>query len=182
MPTFLIPLLLVIATASALALLLQSRRRRGAECIDPAEPREIPGDRKPDVEAEFDPSATRIILKTASNAPIKRAGGVVIAGAKGQLVSLSGVLKNSRFDITDRGLTIGRSPACDIQLADRRVSARHAWIGIVGGKVMLRDLESTNGTFINAATNTPIHEAELHPNDTLFFGGHLGEQFRFVIA
>ncbi|HTX55617.1 MAG TPA: FHA domain-containing protein [Candidatus Acidoferrales bacterium] len=47
-------------------------------------------------------------------------------------------------------LTIGRDRACDLVLADPEVSRRHARLETEGGVVYLRDLESRNGTFLNA--------------------------------
>ena len=61
------------------------------------------------------------------------------------------------------------------------VSGRHAWIGLVDGKITLRDLQSTNGTFLNAQLRTPVNEVKLRSGDTIFIGGHLGEQFRFEV-
>ena len=43
-------------------------------------------------------------------------------------------------------LFVGRSPACELQLADERVSRRHIAFELVEGRVRVLDLESTNGT------------------------------------
>ncbi len=69
---------------------------------------------------------------------------------------------------------------CDIVLADDRVSSRHAWIGFVDGRIVLRDLQSTNGAFLNAQTHASVSEVNLRSGDTIFFGGHQGDQFRFI--
>jgi EAL domain-containing protein (putative c-di-GMP-specific phosphodiesterase class I) len=45
--------------------------------------------------------------------------------------------------------TIGRSEECDYQIASSRVSRNHAEINKSGGGYVLRDLGSTNGTFVN---------------------------------
>jgi pSer/pThr/pTyr-binding forkhead associated (FHA) protein len=44
---------------------------------------------------------------------------------------------------------IGRHPECDVKLASRRVSRRHCLIATHRGDVVVRDLGSTNGTWIN---------------------------------
>lgn len=44
---------------------------------------------------------------------------------------------------------IGHSAWCEIRLSDPRVSRRHAALDIVGSHVLLSDLESRNGTFVN---------------------------------
>jgi len=45
--------------------------------------------------------------------------------------------------------TIGRSPDCDIVLDDDGVSREHARFLVSGGRVVVEDLESRNGTFVN---------------------------------
>ncbi|MBN1438632.1 MAG: FHA domain-containing protein, partial [Anaerolineales bacterium] len=44
---------------------------------------------------------------------------------------------------------IGRAPDCQIQIEQPGVSRRHAQFEISGDKVLLKDLESSNGTFVN---------------------------------
>jgi len=44
---------------------------------------------------------------------------------------------------------IGKSPACAIRLADPEVSRRHAALELVGHRLHLTDLESTNGTTVD---------------------------------
>ncbi len=46
-------------------------------------------------------------------------------------------------------LVIGRDPSCDIHLDILAVSRRHAEISREGGTVSFRDLDSTNGVFLN---------------------------------
>lgn len=45
--------------------------------------------------------------------------------------------------------TIGRLPQCEVALADRGASRRHAQIRLKGGSATLTDLGSTNGTELN---------------------------------
>jgi pSer/pThr/pTyr-binding forkhead associated (FHA) protein len=53
---------------------------------------------------------------------------------------------------------IGRHPRCDIVVDDASVSAEHAEIIGADGKWWVRDLDSTNGTFINEHEVTfPTH-------------------------
>jgi two-component system, NtrC family, response regulator HydG len=44
---------------------------------------------------------------------------------------------------------VGTSPTCDLRLTDREVSRRHASLEIVGRRLRLLDLDSTNGTFVD---------------------------------
>ena len=46
-------------------------------------------------------------------------------------------------------LTIGRQSTNDIALPDRTVSKRHAVVGRVRGQIVVKDLGSRNGTFVN---------------------------------
>lgn len=53
-------------------------------------------------------------------------------------------------DIDRRAITIGRIAANDVQIEDEQVSRHHAVIELGdGGSVVLRDLDSRNGTFVD---------------------------------
>ncbi len=56
---------------------------------------------------------------------------------------------NGQQWVIDRDLTIGRDVECDIVIPDRQVSRRHARISLSGNGVLLEDLGSKNGTFLN---------------------------------
>ncbi len=62
---------------------------------------------------------------------------------------------------------IGRSPGADVVVNDSRCSGRHAVISRRGGRCVIRDLESANGTFVNGDR---VREAELRPGDRLSVG------------
>ena len=47
--------------------------------------------------------------------------------------------------------TLGRHPANTLRLVDREVSKEHAVIEQTGRDFILRDLNSSNGTFVNDA-------------------------------
>ena len=61
-------------------------------------------------------------------------------------------------------------------------AATTAWIGMVDGRVMLRDYQSLNGTFLNADLKTRVGDAVLADGDIVHFGGVVGEEFRLVVA
>lgn len=48
-------------------------------------------------------------------------------------------------------VTLGRDPACDVLLDEETVSARHAKLSYHHNQWWLEDLDSTNGTSLNAA-------------------------------
>jgi transcriptional regulator with XRE-family HTH domain len=54
----------------------------------------------------------------------------------------------SRYRITSEQVTIGRSVDNTIKLADASVSENHAIITIQGSSIQIRDLGSTNGTYL----------------------------------
>jgi len=59
---------------------------------------------------------------------------------------------------------IGRDPNADLVLPSRSVSKRHAEISAVESALILRDLTSTNGSYVNGrriTAPTPIHENDL---------------------
>jgi DNA-binding NtrC family response regulator len=48
-------------------------------------------------------------------------------------------------------LLLGQGPACHVRLTDPQVSRRHAAIDLADGLVRVRDLRSTNGTYVHGA-------------------------------
>lgn len=66
-------------------------------------------------------------------------------------------------------MILGRSPASGIVLDDPKASRRHAEVSMRNGQVVLRDLESLNGTEVNG---TPIvGDYVLHEGDIIAIGG-----------
>jgi DNA-binding SARP family transcriptional activator len=63
---------------------------------------------------------------------------------------------------------VGRDPSALVRLVDSRVSRRHAEIEVDGGRFVLRDLGSTNGTAVNGERVT---EQELRHDDLVSIGG-----------
>lgn len=190
-----ITLLLALLAVVAIVAVVLWRRSRDDRRPDPrpAPPQAHPASitvvdapatpRAPAPAQPFDEDATMVYMRPGQTpkaiAPRKsdEAPSLTLGGVR--LVGLSGPQKGRSYPIATTGITLGRSSACDIVLTDSCVSGKHAWIGLVDGKVTLRDLQSTNGTFLNAQLRTSISEAPLRPGDTIFIGGHLGEQFRF---
>jgi hypothetical protein len=66
-------------------------------------------------------------------------------------------------------LVLGRSRDCEVRLPDVDTSRRHAKIVCSGGRFVLHDLGSTNGTFVNGER---IGERELAPGDRLQIGAN----------
>jgi len=64
-------------------------------------------------------------------------------------------------------LLLGRSRSCDVTFSNLNVSRRHARLVFRDGSWILRDLDSTNGTFVNGVR---VHRCELRPGDWLELG------------
>ena len=64
------------------------------------------------------------------------------------LIANNSSLDGQQWVITDT-LLIGRDAACDVVIPDRQVSRQHARITKTGAVVMLEDLGSKNGTYLN---------------------------------
>ena len=65
-------------------------------------------------------------------------------------------------------LLFGRSPECELYLDDNRISRRHAKLELRGAKLVLEDLGSTNGTYVNNRRVTT--SVELAPGDVIEIG------------
>lgn len=65
---------------------------------------------------------------------------------------------------------IGRSRACDLVLADRQVSAQHAALEWSGARWVVRDLGSSNGTYLGGRALAPGSTAPVEAGAELRFG------------
>lgn len=84
-----------------------------------------------------------------------------------KLVILNQGMTGRTFDLNVERTTVGRVEDNTFQIADGSVSSHHAEILLRGTEIVIRDLGSTNGTFIN---NDKITEAVLKSGQTLRFG------------
>ena len=66
-----------------------------------------------------------------------------------QLIMRSGPTPGAAFTLEGDQITIGRDSANGITINDAEISRRHARLTFQGGKYVLEDLGSTNGTFVN---------------------------------
>ncbi|MCF7838846.1 MAG: FHA domain-containing protein [Candidatus Marinimicrobia bacterium] len=71
------------------------------------------------------------------------------------------------FEVTDKPITIGRSPEADLVLMDDRCSRLHCGIRFWDGDFYIKDLKSKNGTFLNGS---PIESAKVKPGDRVRIG------------
>jgi predicted component of type VI protein secretion system len=84
------------------------------------------------------------------------------------LVLTEGKASGKAIPITLSQFLIGRDPQCHLRPASAVISKRHCAILIKNGKVLVRDFDSTNGTFVN---EEPVKgQREVHHDDQLRVG------------
>jgi hypothetical protein len=87
------------------------------------------------------------------------------------LVAEEGPHQGQRFTLTALPLYIGRDLDCAVRLDDDHgVSRHHAELYRQNGRLRIKDLNSTHGTFVNGRQ---VQDAELVPGDTLKLGHSL---------
>ncbi len=84
-----------------------------------------------------------------------------------KLVVLSEGLKGRSYELVTVLTTIGRVDDNAFQIAEPSVSSHHCEILLRGNDIIVKDLNSTNGTYINGQ---PVTEAPLRPGQTLRLG------------
>jgi len=84
-----------------------------------------------------------------------------------QLIMRSGPTPGAAFTLEGDQLTIGRDSVNEIVINDAEISRRHARLTFQGGKYVLEDLGSTNGSRINGVR---ITSQELREGDDVSFG------------
>lgn len=82
----------------------------------------------------------------------------------------------NEFDMVEGDFTIGRNPGNSLQLEDAVVSGEHAVLSFRPNDylpemfdITIRDLGSTNGTYVN---NTSITEQKIKHGDSIRIGNH----------
>lgn len=92
-----------------------------------------------------------------------------------RLVGVAGPLAGRAYSLWSENV-IGRSPACDIVVADESVNRNHAQIRFVEDHFLVVDLGAANGTMVNGDV---IVSARLDDGDVLTVGGAV---FRFQLG
>ena len=85
--------------------------------------------------------------------------------AAGRLVveSAPGLRTGEEWDLADGSVTLGRAGNADVVLSDSFSSSRHARLVPQGDAVVLEDLGSTNGTYLNGEPLSgpqPLHHGD----------------------
>ncbi len=90
------------------------------------------------------------------------------------VVADSGLERGQVIPVTDR-IEIGRALECDISILEPALSRKHAELEPLGPDLIVRDLGSVNGTYVNGEKIEDEHT--LKEGDVLQFG-----QIRFIVS
>lgn len=108
----------------------------------------------------------RTLKLDASLDAVGQVGAAVREKQRPALIVMSGEMVGARIRVFGN-VQVGRDPTLELVLPDPGVSFRHALIEDRGDALVLIDLGSTNGTFVNGQR---AQETPLSPGDRLRFG------------
>ncbi len=80
---------------------------------------------------------------------------------------LTGITHPGELELEEGLTSLGRNPTNDFRISDATVSSFHCELVVTSEAVLVRDLNSTNGTFIS---DEPVTEALLEPGQVLKLG------------
>ena len=84
-----------------------------------------------------------------------------------QLVVIDGADRGRACRLGEREVTVGTDAGVALRLSDDRVSAQHVVVRAAGGRFVVRDLASTNGTWFEGSR---VSEVEVGPGATVRVG------------
>lgn len=84
------------------------------------------------------------------------------SGEEACLVVINGIELGKKYALSQPTTVIGRSSKGDIQIDEEAISRSHATIYDTGEQYLLKDMASTNGTFVNdhQITNQPLRDGD----------------------
>ena len=124
--------------------------------------------------AILNPQSKAAIVPAAAPAPVSSEATVFRApvnldaigeGSGWMLQALHPNLKNKRYPI-DGTKSLGRSQECELHFSFDRLSRKHAELKVIDGILVVKDLDSSNGTFVNGEK---VKQAKLSAGDTVAF-------------
>jgi pSer/pThr/pTyr-binding forkhead associated (FHA) protein len=134
----------------------------------PDTPATDPEEREADSTETIDPVAVLRKLR-------EREAAAGIPGLAGfALIVASGPRRGLHWSLEEGTVEAGRNPEAGIFLDDVTVSRHHASFEVTDGRLVVRDLGSTNGTYVNGHR---VEEARLDPGDEVIVG-----RFHLVVA
>ena len=84
-----------------------------------------------------------------------------------KLVVINKTLTTMSHELGEKWVTVGRHDDNNFQIAETSVSGRHCEVRVRGDELVVRDLQSTNGTFVDGKK---ISEGVVKPGQTLVVG------------
>ena len=98
-----------------------------------------------------------------------------------QLNALTEALGDLTLTVTD-SLSVGRGSDNDLVLGSKQISRNHAQLSVLNGQLYVKDLESSNGTFINDERIAASESKQLAAEDTLGFASFIFQVSKPVAA
>src|SRR5256712_754462 len=117
--------------------------------------------------AEAEESEMQSVLLRALGAQAEMAALEEIEMPKLSLMFGDKIVKE--VPVGNRPVTIGRSPDNDLPVDNLAVSNHHAKVYFEAGRMVVEDLDSLNGTFVN---DLRVERATLHDGDNIHIGKH----------
>ena len=96
----------------------------------------------------------------------------VISLRRCQLIVIDGPDKGKKILLNKSVIKIGKSDASNFMLTDKTISRKHLEIRYKDDSFLLKDVGSTNGTFLNG---NRVKEAYLNPGDAIKLGNSILE-------
>jgi pSer/pThr/pTyr-binding forkhead associated (FHA) protein len=87
-----------------------------------------------------------------------------------KLVALTPGLNALTFEVTPERSSVGRLDDNRFPVPEASVSSHHCEVWLKGDDIMVKDLNSTNGTFVNDVQVAPEKEVAVRPGQTLRLG------------
>ncbi len=88
-------------------------------------------------------------------------------GKEACLVVIYGDELGKKYNLNTPSVVVGRSSKCEIQIDQESISRNHSKIVNTGKSLLVRDLGSTNGTYVN---DEPVEEHVLRDGDLIKIG------------
>lgn len=114
-----------------------------------------------------------IAILAVRNKPAAAKTVYVAAPSGQQIICTSGPLRGQTYRLSTAGITFGRSVGCQVRFPDATpgVSGRHCMLHWQNGSLMLTDLGSAYGTFLEDGRRLPAqYPMPVAPGDKFFVG------------
>ncbi len=102
---------------------------------------------------------------TVFRVPVSVVGPAASEASGWMLQGLHKSLRNKRYPI-DGTMYLGRSQECELHFSYERLSRKHVEFKVMDNVLIVKDLDSSNGTFVNGEK---IKQAKLRGGDTIAF-------------